>query len=96
MVEVGSPIKLFIEQAKEQAIAGLGDWELKKPITLELSTIVSGKVGGSFDIQVINFGAKVNAEQIQKISFLSGKFDFISCCSFKSCCCFVGIIHTSR
>ena len=42
---------------------------------MELSTIVSGKVGGSFDIQVINFGAKVNAEQIQKISLSIGPKD---------------------
>jgi len=75
MVETGSPIKSFIEQAKEQAIAGLGDWELKKPITLELSTIVSGKVGGGLDIQVINFGAKVNAEHIQKINLSIGPKD---------------------
>jgi len=62
----GSPIKEFIEQTKNQSIAGLGDWEFKAPIELELNTIVSGKVGGGIDIQVINFGAKVEAEQEEK------------------------------
>lgn len=70
--EIGSPIREFIEQTKDQTIAGLGEWELKKPIDLELNTIVSGKVGGGIDIQVINFGAKVEAEQQQKIKISIG------------------------
>lgn len=68
----GSPIKEFIEQTKAQAIAGLGDWELKAPIELELNAIVSGKVGGGIDVKVINFGAKVEAEQQQKIKISIG------------------------
>jgi hypothetical protein len=72
----GSPIKEFIEQTKNQAIAGLGsDWELKAPIELELNAIVSGKVGGGIDIKVINFGAKVEAEQQQKIKISIGAKD---------------------
>ena len=71
----GSPIKEFIEQTKTQALAGLGDWEFKAPIELELNTIVSGKVGGGIDIKVINFGAKVEAEQQQKIKFSVGPKD---------------------
>lgn len=72
MIEAGSPIKSFIEQTKEQAIAGLGDWEFKAPIELEMSTIVNGKAGGGVDIKVVNFGAKVQAEQIQKIKMSIG------------------------
>ena len=75
MTEAGSPIKEFIEQTKNQALAGLGDWEFKAPIELELNTIVSGKVGGGLDIQVINFGAKVEAEQQQKIKLSIGPKD---------------------
>ncbi|MEK6760627.1 MAG: hypothetical protein AABX93_01755 [Nanoarchaeota archaeon] len=75
MSDVGSPIKEFIEQTKSQAIAGLGDWEFKAPIELELNTIVSGKVGGGIDIKVINFGAKVEAEQQQKIKISIGPKD---------------------
>lgn len=66
-METGSPIKNFIEQVRKQTEAGLGEWELNNPIELELSTIVSGKVGAGLDIQVINFGASVKAEEIQKI-----------------------------
>lgn len=75
MTETGSPIKEFIEKTREQAIAGLGDWELKAPIELELNTIVSGKAGGGIDISVINFGAKVEAEQQQKIRIVIGPRD---------------------
>jgi hypothetical protein len=75
MTNTGSPIKEFIEQTKNQAIAGLGDWEFKAPIELELNTIVSGKAGGGIDIQVINFGAKVEAEQQQKIKLSIGPKD---------------------
>ncbi|PIN90865.1 hypothetical protein COU60_00790 [Candidatus Pacearchaeota archaeon CG10_big_fil_rev_8_21_14_0_10_34_76] len=71
----GSPIKEFIEQTKNQALAGLGDWEFKAPIELELNTIVSGKAGGGIDIKVINFGAKVEAEQQQKIKISIGPKD---------------------
>lgn len=71
----GSPIKEFIEQAKGQVKDGLGDWELKAPIDLELSTIVKGKVGGGIDIQVIQFGARVEAEQQQKIKISIGPKD---------------------
>ena len=71
----GSPIKEFIEQTKNQAIAGLGDWELKAPLELELNAIVSGKIGGELNIQVINFGAKVEAEQQQKIKLSIGPKD---------------------
>jgi len=75
MTIAGSPIKDFIEQTRKQAIEGLGDWEFKAPIDLELNTIVSGKVGGGIDIQVINFGAKVEAEQQQKIKISIGPKD---------------------
>jgi len=75
MTNIGSPIKEFIEQTKNQAIDALGNWEFKAPIELELNTIVSGKVGGGIDIQVINFGAKVEAEQQQKIKISIGPKD---------------------
>lgn len=75
MTTAGSPIKEFIEQTKNQAIAGLEDWEFKAPIELELNAIVSGKIGGGIDIQVINFGAKVEAEQQQKIKISIGPKD---------------------
>jgi|SRR3989344_4321703 len=75
MTEAGSPIKEFIEQTKNQALAGLGDWEFKAPLELELNTIVSGNAGGGIDIKVINFGAKVEAEQQQKIKISIGPKD---------------------
>jgi len=75
MISAGSPIKEFIEQTKNQALAGLGDWEFKAPIDLELNTIVSGKAEGGIDIKVINFGAKVEAEQQQKIKISIGPKD---------------------
>jgi len=44
MTEAGSPVKEFIEQAKDQAIAGLGnDWELKEPIKLVIAEQISSK-----------------------------------------------------
>jgi len=76
MTEAGSPITKVIEQVKNQSIAGLGkDWEFKEPIKLELSTIISGKAGGNIDIKVVNFGAKVEATQIQKMNFSIGPKD---------------------
>ncbi len=54
---------------------GLDDWELKSPIELELNAIVNGKIGGCMDIQVVNFGAKVEAEQQQKIKLSIGPKD---------------------
>ena len=75
MTDIGSPIKEFIEQARKQSEDGLGNWEFKAPLDLELSTIVSGKVGGGLNIQVVNFGAKVQAEQIQKIKTSIGPKD---------------------
>jgi hypothetical protein len=71
-INIGSPITEFVKQTKDQITAGLGDWELKEPIHLELSATVSGKVGGGIDIKVINFGAKVEAEQVQKINMVIG------------------------
>ncbi len=75
IVEAGSPIKEFIEQARKQAIDGMGDWEFKAPLELELNTIVTGKAGAALNIQVINFGAKVEAEQQQKIKLSIGPKD---------------------
>ena len=69
---IGSPIKSFIEQVKKETIDGLSDWELKAPIELELNVIIGGKAGGGLDIQVVNFGAKVEAEQQQKIKMTIG------------------------
>lgn len=78
MTKAGSPIKEFIEQTKNQAVAGLGDWELKAPISLELSAIVTGKAGGGINISVVNFGAKVEAQQIQKIAISIGPKDEVA------------------
>ncbi|MBT3304410.1 hypothetical protein HN592_03375 [Candidatus Woesearchaeota archaeon] len=59
----------FIKKTKESTVEGLGaDWELSEPIKLELSAVVKGKVGGGLDIQIVNFGAKVEAEQVQKVN----------------------------
>ena len=69
---IGSPIKTFIEKIRKESIDGLADWELKAPIELELSAIVKGKVGGGIDIEVVNFGAKVEAEQLQKVKMVIG------------------------
>jgi len=76
-IETGSPIKTFVEQTKDQVTAGLGDWELKGPIEFEMSTTVSGSIGGKLDIQVINFGSKVEAEQVQKIKISIGPRDIL-------------------
>ena len=72
---VGSSIKEFIEQTRKQTMESLGDCELKAPIELELNTIVSDKSGGGIDIKVINLGAKVEAEQQQKIKISVGPKD---------------------
>ena len=78
ITNIGSPIKSFIEKIRKESIDGLGDWELKTPIELELNAIVSGKVGGGMDIQVVNFGAKVEAEQQQKIKLSIGPKDDVT------------------
>ncbi len=67
-MKAGSPIKSFIKKVIEETEDGLGDWELREPITLELSTIISSKAGAGLNIQVVNIGAGVKAEEIQKIS----------------------------
>ena len=64
---IGSPIKTFIEKVRKETIDEINDWELKAPIDLELSAVVKGKVGGGIDIEIVNFGAKIEAEQLQKI-----------------------------
>lgn len=69
---IGSPIKTFIEKIRKESTDGLADWELKAPIELELSAIVKGKAGGGMDIEVIHFGAKVEAEQLQKVKMAIG------------------------
>jgi len=73
--ETGSPLTLVIQQTKEQTLAGLGDWELKKPLELEFSTIIKGKAESGLDIRVITFGAKVEAEEVQKIKMYVGPKD---------------------
>ncbi|MEK6861807.1 MAG: trypco2 family protein [Nanoarchaeota archaeon] len=67
MFSAGSPLTDFITQIREQTEKALGDWELKSPVELELSVVTSGKVDGGIDIRVVKFGAKVEAEQVQKI-----------------------------
>ena len=74
-IGIGSPLKSFIEKTRKEAEDGLGTWELKAPIELELSAIVRGKVGGGLDIEIINLGAKVEGEQIQKIKLAIGPKD---------------------
>ena len=69
---IGSPIKTFIEKIRKESTDGLADWELKAPIELELSAIVKGKIGGGMDIEVVHFGAKVEAEQLQKVKMAIG------------------------
>ena len=77
-METGSPIKNFIKQVRKQTEDGLGEWELNGPVELELSTIVSGKAGAGLNIQVINFGASVKAEEVQKIKMsISPKNDVL-------------------
>lgn len=78
LTDIGSPIKSFIEKVKNETTDGIDDWELKAPIDLELSAIVKGKAGAGIDIQVVNFGAKVEAEQIQKIKLSIGPKDEVS------------------
>ena len=69
----------FIKKTKDSAVEGLGDdWKLAEPIKLELSAIVKGKVGGGLEIQIVNFGAKIEAEQIQKISLAISQKDEVS------------------
>lgn len=75
MITAGSPIKKFIEQTRKETVEGLEDWELKAPIDLEISAIVNGNVSGGIDISVVNFGAKVQAEQVQKIKLSIGPKD---------------------
>ena len=69
---IGIPIKTFIEKIRKESTDGLADWELKAPIELELSAIVKGKAGGGMDIEVVHFGAKVEAEQLQKVKMAIG------------------------
>ena len=69
----------FIKKTKDSAVEGLGDdWKLAEPIKLELSAVVKGRVGGGLEIQIVNFGAKIEAEQIQKISLSISQKDEVS------------------
>lgn len=70
---MGSPIQQFVKSTKDQILAGLGDLELKTPIEMELNVTVSGKAGAGLDINVIEFGAKVEATQVQKVRFSIGQ-----------------------
>lgn len=69
----GSPLTEYIKQIKNQTIDALGDeWELKKPIELELSTVAKSNDKGNIDIRVISFGADVETEEIQKVKLTVG------------------------
>ena len=74
-MQTGSPIKNVIEQAKRELIDALGDWELKSPIEFELSAIIEADTGGGFRIGIVNVGAKVKTEEIQKIRLSIGPKD---------------------
>lgn len=77
-MEAGSPIKTFIEQVKNQAGEGLGDWEFKEPIRFEMSTVVGSEGGAGLNISVISLGTKVKAEEVQKIKMSIGPKDEVS------------------
>ena len=72
---IGSPIKSFIEKVRTETNDGLGNWEVKAPIELELSAIVKTKKGGGLDIEVVNFGTKVDREHIQRVKLSIGPKD---------------------
>lgn len=76
--DIGSPIAQFIKNIREQVVAGLGDWELKAPMELELSTIIEKEAKGGLQISVLNLGAKVNKGEIQKIKIVVGNKDEVS------------------
>ena len=44
------------------------DVEVGGVVTVELSTVVSSKVGGGFQIQVLQLGAKVSSDQVHQIT----------------------------
>ncbi len=73
IINAGSPIKDFVKSTKDQILEGLEGLELKTPIEMELNVIINGKLGAGLDISVVNFGAKVEATQTQKIKFSIGQ-----------------------
>lgn len=72
-MDVGSSIKSFIERVRNEVEEGIGDWELKSTIELELSTVVEGDAQAGLDIKVIKVGANVKAEETQKIKLSIGQ-----------------------
>lgn len=72
-VETGTAVSAFIKKIKNETNNGLEtDWELKSPIECEVSIIIKGTVSGGADIKIINFGSKVEGEEVQKIKFSIG------------------------
>ena len=68
-VDIGSPIKDYISSAINQIKEALPeDAEIDGIIKVELSTVLQKEKGGGIKIEVLNLGAKVSENQIQKIT----------------------------
>lgn len=68
-IDIGSPIKEFISSAIIQIKDALPeDARVDGIINIEMSTVLQNEKGGGIRIEVLNFGAKVSENQVQKIT----------------------------
>ncbi len=67
--DIGSPIKDFISSAINQIKEALPeDSRVDGIINVEMSTILQKEKGGGIRIEVLNLGAKVSENQVQRIT----------------------------
>lgn len=67
--DIGSPIKDFISSAIAQIKDALPeDARVEGIVNVEMSTVLQKEKGGGIRIEVLNLGAKVSENQVQKIT----------------------------
>lgn len=72
-LNTGSEMAAYIGDVKKQIQTGLGsDAYLAGPINLEMSTTLEKSKSGVFNISVLQAGAKINNQEVHKISLQVG------------------------